>query len=132
MKPYVHKVQYYETDRMGITHHSNYVRFMEEARIDFFERVGLPYEKMEAQGLISPVVGVDLQYKKTTTYPDLIEIQVRVSDISALKFSVEYKMICNGAVCCIAHSSHCFIKDGRPVVLSRDYPELYQALVDAQ
>lgn len=132
MKPYVHKVQYYETDRMGVTHHSNYVRFMEESRIDFFEQVGLPYEELEAQGLISPVVGVELQYKKTTTYPDLIEIHVRVSEITALKFSVEYKMYCKGEVCCLAHSTHCFIKDGRPVVLSRDYPELYQALVSAQ
>ena len=38
MKPYIHKVQYYETDKMGITHHSNYIRWMEEARVDFMER----------------------------------------------------------------------------------------------
>ena len=34
MTPYCHKVQYYETDRMGVTHHSNYIRWMEEARVD--------------------------------------------------------------------------------------------------
>ena len=32
MEKYVHTVKYYETDRMGFTHHSNYVRWMEEAR----------------------------------------------------------------------------------------------------
>ena len=37
---YTHKVQYYETDKMGITHHSNYIRWMEEARIDFLEKSG--------------------------------------------------------------------------------------------
>ena len=35
IKPYIHRVHYYETDRMGVTHHSNYIRMMEEARVDF-------------------------------------------------------------------------------------------------
>ena len=39
MKTYIHKVKYYETDKMGITHHSNYVRFMEEARISFLKNM---------------------------------------------------------------------------------------------
>ena len=33
MIPYIHEVKYYECDRMGVTHHSNYIRFMEEARV---------------------------------------------------------------------------------------------------
>lgn len=41
---YQHKVQYYETDKMGITHHSNYIRFLEEARIDFLEKIGYGYK----------------------------------------------------------------------------------------
>ena len=48
----VHKVQYYETDRMGVTHHSNYVRWMEEARIELMDRMGFPYIKMEEEGII--------------------------------------------------------------------------------
>ena len=43
MKEYLHKVQYYETDMMGITHHSNYIRWMEEARIDFLSQIGWDY-----------------------------------------------------------------------------------------
>ena len=45
-----HEVQYYETDRMGITHHSNYVRWMEEARTFFLREIGWPYEKIEKDG----------------------------------------------------------------------------------
>ena len=45
MKNYTHSVQYYETDRMGITHHSNYIRWMEEARIDFLRQIGWKSEK---------------------------------------------------------------------------------------
>ena len=47
MEPYLHHVQYYETDRMGITHHSNYIRWMEEARVAFLEELGWGYEKLE-------------------------------------------------------------------------------------
>ena len=53
MKPYVHKVMYYETDKMGVTHHSNYLRFMEEARIDYLEKIGYPYSRMIEEGLKS-------------------------------------------------------------------------------
>ena len=56
MSVYNHRVQYYETDRMGIVHHSNYVRWMEEARVDFLARLGFPYDVMEARGVISRCV----------------------------------------------------------------------------
>ncbi len=72
MKGFTHKVQYYETDRMGITHHSNYVRWMEEARVYFLDAIGLPYDKLEADGIISPVTAVDCHYKATSTFADAV------------------------------------------------------------
>ena len=51
---YRHIVQYYETDKMGITHHSNYIRWMEEARIDFLSQIGWSYAKLEEEGIIFP------------------------------------------------------------------------------
>ena len=63
MKPYIHKVNYYETDKMGITHHSNYVRFMEEARVDFLEQLGWSFDKLEAKGVASPVLSLDCTFK---------------------------------------------------------------------
>ena len=56
MKPYKRTVQYYETDMMGITHHANYIHWMEEARVDFMEQMGFPYSRMEAEGVVSPVL----------------------------------------------------------------------------
>ena len=68
MKPYIHVVRYYECDKMGITHHSNYIRFMEEARIDWMDQLGYGFERMEAEGVVSPVIGLSCQYKHTTTF----------------------------------------------------------------
>ena len=51
-KPYKHLVQYYETDQMGIVHHSNYIRWFEEARSFLLEENGFGYKKMEESGII--------------------------------------------------------------------------------
>ena len=61
MSLYQHEVQYYETDRMGITHHSNYIRWMEEARVTFLKEIGWDYAKLEEMGIISPVIDVQCQ-----------------------------------------------------------------------
>ena len=47
MKPYKHKVQYYETDQMAVVHHSNYIRWFEEARVELLERIGMSYDRLE-------------------------------------------------------------------------------------
>ena len=59
MKPYVHKVHYYETDQMGVTHHSNYIRWMEEARVAFLEEAGRGDERREREGIRSPGIHGD-------------------------------------------------------------------------
>ena len=87
MENYKHKINYYETDKMGVTHHSNYVRFMEESRIDFLEKIGWGYDKMEQEGIISPVVSLECNYRNTTTYPDVIEVSVQVLKLYAFKLT---------------------------------------------
>lgn len=129
MTEYLHKVQYYETDKMGMTHHSNYLRFMEEARTDFLEKIGYSYKRMEDEGLISPVVSANLNYKKSTTYADEILVQVKLKSISAAKTEFEYVMRVGGEVVCLAESTHCFLnQDGRPVAIKRLNPKLFELL----
>ena len=92
MTPYIHKVQYYETDKMGITHHANYVRWMEEARVALLEEIGWGYDKLEALGIQSPVTGVECSYKAPTTFGDLVEIQVRVEEYRHVQLVIGYTM----------------------------------------
>ena len=127
---YIHKVQYYETDRMGVTHHSNYIRFMEEARIDFLAEIGFGYDKMEAEGIVSPVTSISCDFKKPTTYPDEIEIEVYVKNASAASVVLGYDMKCRGELVFTAESRHCFLKGGKIISLKREMPELYEKLSD--
>ena len=133
MTNYKHTIQYYETDKMGITHHSNYIRFMEEARIHFLKEAGWPYDKLEAEGVISPVVSVTCDYKKTTTFPDELEIAVAVLEVSPVKFKLAYTMTVGEKVVCTATSTHCLLSaDGRPISIPKQYPGFYEMLVQAK
>lgn len=130
METYKHKIQYYETDRQGVTHHSNYIRIMEEARVDAMEQLGFGYERMEQAGVFSPVLGVTCDYKRSTTFADVVEVKIRIIEMSKLKVRFGYEMTCRGVVVCQATSLHCFLNaSGRPVVLEDNFPELHEALV---
>lgn len=50
MFSYQRKARYHETDQMGVVHHSNYVKWMEESRTEFLESIGAGYAKIEAGG----------------------------------------------------------------------------------
>lgn len=126
LEPYRHEVKYYECDRMGITHHSNYIRIMEEARVDWMDQIGYGFERMEAEGVVSPVLEVECRYRHSTTFKDEIEVKVDVSETTPLKIVFAYTMTCKGNVVCTAKSVHCFLENGRPVSLEKRFPELYE------
>ncbi len=44
---YERKINYYETDRMGVVHHSNYIRYLEEARTEWLEALDMPFDLLE-------------------------------------------------------------------------------------
>lgn len=131
-RAYEHIVQYYETDKMGITHHSNYIRWMEEARVDFLTQIGWDFEKLEAFGIVSPVVSVECQYKLTTTFPETIRISVSVEEFKGVKLKLKYRMENReGKIVSEGRSEHCFLDEqGRPIRLNRDYPEFYRTLTE--
>ena len=128
IKPYQHEVKYYETDKMGVTHHSNYIRFMEEARIDWMDQLGYGFDRMEAEGIVSPVVGVSCNYKKTTSFKDVIEISVKVKQLSEVKLVIAYEMRVAGGLVCTGETVHCFFDGGRPAVIAERFPALYAAM----
>ena len=123
------KVNYYECDRMGITHHSNYIRFMEEARIELLDQYGYGFERMEAEGISSPVVSVNVEYRKPTTFRDEIRIEVYTKSISAVKLTFGYLMYVGEAMVCKAESVHCFFDNGRPAIIEERFKDLYPRLI---
>ncbi|MBP5541303.1 MAG: acyl-CoA thioesterase [Bacteroidales bacterium] len=128
MEPYRHEIKYYECDRMGITHHSNYIRIMEEARVWWMDQAGFGFERLEAEGVVSPVVSVECIYKKPTTFKDLVEVELSVAEVSPLKITFAYTMRCQGTLVCTAKSTHCFLENGRPINVAQRFPQLAEAI----
>ncbi len=129
MNKYKHKINYYETDKMGITHHSNYIRFMEEARVDFLDQLGWSFIKLENEGMASPVMSVEGVFKKSTTFPQTIEIEVSIEKLSAAKLTFGYEFTVDGEVVFLGKSTHCFLDTrGVPVLIEKKYPDFYADL----
>lgn len=126
MYTYIRRTQYHETDQMGIIHHSNYVKWMEEARIRFLEEMGIDYRRLEESGIISPIVGISVQYKKTVRFDDEVHIGVYVKKYNGIRLELGYEMRdqADGAVCTTASSQSCFTKNGVIVSLKKERPEL--------
>ncbi|MGN1015168.1 MAG: acyl-CoA thioesterase [Butyricicoccus sp.] len=126
MKPYIHKVQYYETDRMGVTHHSNYIRWMEEARVQFLEEAGWGYDRLEEQGLMSPVIGVSSSHKETTTFHDEVRITVHIRKYNGVRLILGYEMYNNQTdrLVLTGTTEHCFMtRDFQLVRMKKAQPE---------
>lgn len=132
METYKHKVQYYETDKMGVTHHFNYIKWMEEARVDWLEKVGWGIPKLEKLGMLPPVVDIQCKYIKSTYFNDEIEIKVTLQEYRGVKLVVGYEMINTrtGDLVATAKSKHCFTNvEGKPIIIKKQYPEFDKVLM---
>ena len=115
---YVRRANYYETDKMGIIHHSNYIRWFEEARLHYMEEMGWPFTKVEAMGIVIPVLSVDCQYKSMVRYDDTVDIYTKITKFSGVKMTIAYRVLESetGNVRWSGVTSHCFLrKDSRPI-----------------
>tara|TARA_B100000530_G_C15894219_1_gene462710 strand:+ start:728 stop:1120 length:393 start_codon:yes stop_codon:yes gene_type:complete len=85
------KVRYHETDQMGIVHHSNYLKFFEFARIEWLEKLKMPYQEIERNKIILPVVNCELKFLKPLFFGDSFKVQVHCSKkpTSSIEFLYE-------------------------------------------
>ena len=135
IKPYTRKAYYYETDNMGIVHHSNYIRWLEESRVHFLAEIGFPFERIETEGLFMPVLSVDCQYKHPVKFDDIFEIQPIITKFKGCKITVEYKVInvtAGRKISAIAKTEHCFTDHNmRPARIKKEHPEIFKVFDDA-
>ena len=85
------RVYYYDTDKMGVVYHSNYLKWMEMARTEYFRDV-FPYKNMEDMGFILPVKTLNIEYVNSVQYDEEIEIFVKIEEINSIKIKFYYEM----------------------------------------
>ena len=122
------KINYYETDRMGVVHHSNYIRFLEEARCAWLDFIGLPFATLEENGVTIPVLGVNCDYKYHVTFNDTILIQLSVKEFTGVRMTVGYKVTDKktGHIVLLGETKHCFTnRELKPINLKKYNKNFY-------
>ena len=89
---YEHVVQYYETDAMQIVHHSNYIRWFEEARTWWLSEKVMSYHKLEDMGLMMPILSVNAKYQEMMRFGDVASIRLEVTKLSPVKMVISYQV----------------------------------------
>lgn len=131
-KPYMRKAQYYETDQMAIIHHSNYIRWFEEARIDWLEQLGIPFESIEAAGIGVPVLAASCEYVSMVRFAETVSIHLTLVQYTGTRMTVAYQIMdaATGALRTTGQTRHCFLgQNGRPVSLKKAGPQFHEVML---
>lgn len=126
---YIREINYYETDKMGVVHHSNYIRFLEEARCRWMKELNLPMEKLEEMGYTIPTLEVNCKYQNHVTSGDIISIKPFVAEYNGVRMTIEYKVmnVKTGKEIIKAWTKHCFTnRELRPVNMKKNNFEIHQ------
>lgn len=84
------RVRYYEADQMGIVHHSEYIRYLELARIEWMRALGLSYREMEEAGLLLVVADLNIKYRAPARFDDELVVEVSLQFMTAIRVVLDY------------------------------------------
>ena len=126
---YEHQAHYYETDQMGIIHHSNYIRWFEEARTNLLDQMDFGYDQMEKLGIIVPVLAITCTYKSMVRYNDRVYIIPKIEAFNGIRLTISYQILdkLTGELRTTGESKHCFLdKNNQPISLKKQKPKIYE------
>ena len=133
IRPYERKVFYYETDKMSIMHHSNYIRIFEETRVHYLNEAGRPFEEIEAAGVLMPVLSVECSYKRPLVFDEPFAVFPKITKFNGTTLHLSYRIVSRktGELCAEGSSSHCFTDlDMKPLRTKNRYPDIYKIFSD--
>lgn len=131
---YHRRVKYYETDRMGVVHHSNYLRFLEDARMDWLGANVMNYQEMESLGIIIPAVSATEHFRAFLRFDEPFSVEVKLVEYTGVRFRFAYQIHQEetGLLCYEGETTHFFSTDGyrtgkeySPMSIKRRFPALH-------
>ncbi len=129
---YERKINYYETDKMGVVHNSNYIRFLEEARCEMLSKFNMPYSEYEENNIMIPVLGINCSFKHHVTFDDTIVIDTFIKEFNGVRLTVGYTITDkkNGNLVFTGETKHCFTDNNlKPVRLQKVAPKFYDTFL---
>ena len=120
-------VRYQETDQMGVAHHSVYPVWFEVGRTAFIKDYGLPYGKMESDGLYLPIIGLTCDFKSFSRFEDELDIKIRISNVTGSRLCFIYEVLKDQRLVAVGTTSHIYANRLlKPVNLRKYMPDAYR------
>ncbi len=125
-----YRVPFFDTDGMGIVHHSNYVRYLELARIAFLDEHDRPYREYVEQELHFAVTGLELSYKRGARFDEVVEVTCWLERVRGASLRISYVLECAGELVATAATDHAMVDgEGRPTRIPPEQRENMRGLV---
>ena len=87
------RVRYGETDQMGVVYHANYAVYFEVGRTEWLRQFGLSYSSMEAEGIMLPVISLNINYKNSARYDDVLKVKTTLKKMPTASIEFEYELV---------------------------------------
>jgi len=129
------EVRYAETDQMGVVYHANYLIWMELGRTKLIEDLGFNYAQMEKEGVLSPVIDIQVSYKHPVRYGEKAMIKTWISEYDGLRVAYGYEIYNDAGELAITGTSRhvCVKKENfRPISIKRLFPDWHEAYMNAK
>ncbi|WP_396153754.1 acyl-CoA thioesterase [Flavobacterium sp.] len=113
------RVRYAETDQMGVVYHGNYAQYFEMGRVEWLRNLGVSYKWMEDNGVMLPVVSLEMNYKKPARYDDILRVKTILKSQTSVKIEFDYEIYNEqNQLLTTGYSMLVFVdmKTGRPIV----------------
>ncbi len=112
------RVRFAETDAMGIVHHSRYLPYLEEARVEYLRHIGHPYQEIRAEGVDMAVLEAGVQYRQPLKFDDVVDVHVAMGPVTRATFQMVYLLTVDGVIHSTGVTVHGAVTpEGRPTRL---------------
>lgn len=112
------RVRFAETDAMGIVHHSRYLPYLEEARVEYLRHIGHPYNEIRAEGVDMAVLEAGVQYRQPLKFDDVVDVHVAMGPVTRATFQMVYLLTVDGVIHSTGITVHGAVTpEGRPTRL---------------
>lgn len=125
--PFEHHTKYHETNLQGVIHTSNYLNWIEDARMNLMEQMGLSFKQMLDLEISSPMISHSIEYRSEVKFDETVVVETKLLSYDGHEMEVAYRIYdkATGEDRAIAKTSHCFVdRSGIPISMKRVYPEL--------
>lgn len=86
------RVRYAETDQMGVVYHGNYAQYLEMGRVEWLRQFGVSYKSMEENGIMLPVISLQVKFIKPAIYDDLLTVRTILKKTPTVKIEFDFEI----------------------------------------